>query len=307
MSSGNMATDILNILNEKYPAHFDNIEQLRDGGSVSYIVFSGRNKYFLRATKSVFFDTAMQGADIQIYLQGKGFPVPPIVRTKIGSPYIKKDNSIYILYEFIEGTETNIEQDAEIVGALVGKLHHIMKDYPGKLAVRDERFFIGRYVDILKNRQYAKTEEFAVYGSALWDNIKDLPRGYCHGDMHSGNVLKTPTGKHYILDFDTFCEGVPMYDLALICDMTEYFEFKENNYERSNMVLSRFVPEYMKYHSISTAEIEAFHDLIAIQHFSTQATIMEMFGADCLSDVELDGQLDWLYRWRAQCGKKARI
>ena len=55
---------------------------------------------------------------------------------------------------------------------------------------------------------------------------------------------------------------------------------------------------------MDTAETDAFYDLIAMQHFATQATIFEIYGVDCLSDAELDGQLDWLYRWREQCRKR---
>jgi|GEM_PF-3753538 len=35
--------NILNILNEYYPIHFDRNELMRDAGSVSYAVFSGND------------------------------------------------------------------------------------------------------------------------------------------------------------------------------------------------------------------------------------------------------------------------
>jgi hypothetical protein len=96
-----------------------------------------------------------------------------------------------------------------------------------------------------------------------------------------------------------------MYDPTLICDMTRYFEFDERNYDRSNKVLLRFLPEYKKFSPLSQTVINAFHPLIAVQHFSTQATVMECFGSDCLSDTDIDNQLDWLYRWREQCGNES--
>ena len=34
------------------------------------------------------------------------------------------------------------------------------------------------------------------------------------------------------------------------------------------------------------------------------STSMEIFGNDCLSDLELDDQLDWLYKWREQCARE---
>ena len=295
----------LYLLNENYPIFFDNLELMRDGGSASYAVYSGADKYFLRKIKPAFFDTAVKGAEVQAYLQNVGFPTPPIVRTNDGSLFVQTENGFYILYEFIDGEDSDPGQDAEIIGALVGNLHRIMKNYPGELIKRDKRFYIGRYVDILKDRNYPRADEFHAYGNSLWERIKGLPQGFCHGDMYNGNIRKTPDGKFYILDFDTSCDGFPMYDPTLICDMTEYFKFDKCNYEKSCNVLTRFLPAYINYNMLNQKEIDAFPYLIAMQHFATQATIMEIFGNNCLSDEELDGQLDWLYRWREQCESEA--
>ncbi|MCL2154012.1 MAG: hypothetical protein FWH57_13875, partial [Oscillospiraceae bacterium] len=173
--------DVLNILNEHYPIYFDKLEQLRDGGSTSYAVFSGDDKYFLRIVKPAFFDTAITGAHIQMFLLNNDFAVPPITLTAADQPYIKFENGLYILYSFIEGNEVDPEQDAEAIGELVGKLHAVMKGYPGDLVKRDKQFYICRYIDILRNRKYPRAEEFFEYGERLWDKIKDLPQGFCHG------------------------------------------------------------------------------------------------------------------------------
>ena len=291
----------IDILNGHYPMRFDKYEMLRDGGSASYAVFSGENKYFMRAVKPAFHSTALIGADIQVYLHKNGFFVPSIIPTNIGLPYLKTEDEFFIIYEFIEGKEIEPEQDAETVGEIIGSLHHVMKGYPGELEKKDKHFYIGRYVEILRNRDYPRADEFTAYGEQIWDKIKELPRGFCHGDMYCGNIHKTPYGKLYLLDFDTACDGFPMYDPALICDMTDYFHFDERNFDRSKKVLARFVPEYTKYSSLSQSEIDAFSYLIAMQHFSTQATIMEIFGYDCLNDAELDYQLEWLCKWLEQC------
>jgi Ser/Thr protein kinase RdoA (MazF antagonist) len=292
--------DIIKILNENYHINFDRCEQLRDGGSTSYAVFSGSNKYFLRVIKPAFFDTAVIGVDIQVYLQNNGFPVPPVISAKNAVSCVNTSDGLFILYEFIEGDESNPEQDAEAIGEIIGKLHFAMKNYSGELVKRDKHFFIGRYIDILTKKQYPKTDEFLAYGEALWDKVKDLPRGYCHGDMYVGNIHKTPDGSFYVLDFDTSCDGFPMYDLTLICNKTNYFDFDKRGYEIAREIFSRFLPGYLKYNSISQIEINAFFDFIALYHFALQATIIEMYGLDCVDNAFLDKQLDWLYRWREQ-------
>jgi Ser/Thr protein kinase RdoA (MazF antagonist) len=299
--------DLLNILNEHYPMKFGKHKLLRDGGSTSYAVISGGDKYFLRVIKPAFLDTAINGVDIQVFLQNKGFSVPSIIFTKDALPYVKTNNGLYILYEFIKGSESNPRNDAETIGELIGKLHYTMKDYPGELVKRDKHFYVGRYIDILKKKQYPKADEFLTYGDTLWEKVKDLPRGYCHGDMYRGNIHTTPDGKHYVLDFDTSCEGFPMYDPTLICNRTNYFDFDKRGYKKAKKILLRFLPGYLKYKYLSQAEIDAFFDLIALYHFALQATIIEMYGIDCVDNVFLDKQLDWLYRWREQCGNEGGI
>ena len=291
---------LVSILNQNYSIDFTRLELIRDVGSTAYAAFSEENKYFLRVIKPAFFDSAITGADIQAFLLLQGFPVPPIVFTIENLPYVKRNDTLLILYAFIEGDNADPEKDAEEIGALVGRLHHAMKSYTGKLIKRDKHFFIGRYIDVLQKIQYPRIEEYVAYGNALWEKVKHLPNGYCHGDMYDGNIRKAVDGKLYIHDFDTSCEGFPMYDTTLICNMTAYFDFDENNYHRSNNVLSRFIPEYRKYNTLTQAEVDAYHSLIAIQHFSTQATIMEIFGVDCIDAEVMDSQLDWLYRWREQ-------
>ena len=298
-----LSIEQINILKEHYPINFDRLEMLREGGSTSYTAFSGNDKFFLRVISPAFFDTAMTGADIQVFLHNNGFSVPAIIFTKENLPYIKTTNSLLILYEFIEGENSEPDKDAEAIGALVGRLHQAMKEYSGKLVKRDKQFYIGRYIDILRKLKYHRIDEYIIYGDYLWEKIKDLPMGYCHGDMYDGNIRKTLDGKLYIHDFDTSCEGFPMYDTTLICDKTKHFDFEECNYDKSNKILERFIPEYQKYNELSQEEINAFHVLIAIQHYSTQATVMELAGLDCIDSTDMDNQLDWLYKWSEQCAK----
>ena len=145
------------------------------------------------------------------------------------------------------------------------------------------------------------------YGNELWEKVKDLPRGYCHGDMHSGNMQKTPHGKIYLLDFDTSCIGFPMYDITLFCNRTNYFEYDEQGHEKSRIMLNRFLSEYKKYNKISQNEINAFYDLIALYHFTLQATMIDLYGLDCVNNTFFDKQLNWLYKWLEQCELSKKI
>lgn len=178
--------------------YFDSLEFVRDSGSMAYAVFSGRDKYFLRITKPAFFDTVHKSLEIHVFLMKQGFSVPPVIFTWDGSPCVHTSEEdgehLYILYEFIEGKEVDPEQDAEAIGALLGKFHSAMKAYPGTLVKRDKYFYIGRYIDILREKKYPRAEEFAAYGEALWEKIRVCRRGTVMEICTGGISIRRATG-----------------------------------------------------------------------------------------------------------------
>lgn len=299
---------VLHNLRSNYAMNFENIEFNRDGGSISYTVYADKGKFFLRVIRPELMHTALQSIDIHLYLADRKFPVPEIVLTKNNEPFIKtveQDKTyLYVLYAFIEGQAPESE-DAENVGKLVGRFHSIMQGYTGKLVVRDKYFFIDRYIEILRKKRYPKADAFSEYGNALWEKVKDLPRGYCHCDLYRGNVLKAKDGSLYILDFDTSCNAFPIYDVVLFCNETDFFEYKYEAYQKTKETLMRFLTGYLSCNTLSKAEIESFLDLLAVYHFQVQATIMEIYGLDCVNNEFLDQQLDWLLRWQKQCEQES--
>ena len=103
------------------------------------------------------------------------------------------------------------------------------------------------------------------------------------------------------MDFDTSCNAFPMYDVALFCNDTHWYNFEYDGYEKSKARFERFLKGYLKYCSLSKEEMEAFYDMIAVYHFQLQATIMEIYGYDCVGADYFDKQYDWLIKWKEQC------
>ena len=50
---------------------------------------------------------------------------------------------------------------------LVGKLHCLMKACPVQPLVRDKQFFIGRYIDFLRQKSYPKIGDYEKLGERL--------------------------------------------------------------------------------------------------------------------------------------------
>lgn len=296
--------DILEIINQHYNLNINNIELFREGGNLTYVIFDKDKRFFLKIVRPPFIQNAFHSIDIQLYLMKNQFPVIPLVLSKKDAAYVKTriddEERIFLLYEFIEGEEPD-PHNTDKVGELIGKLHKTMENYTGKLPKRDKYFFIERYLEIMRIKQYDKVEPFNEYGDELWEKVKNLPRGYCHCDLYRGNVHQDSSGILRVMDFDTSCNAFPMYDAVLFCNDTHWFNFEHDGYEKSKAKFKQFLLGYLKYHSLSKEEIAAFYDMIAVYHFQLQATMMEIHGYDCVDSGYFDKQLDWLIKWKEQC------
>ena len=295
---------LVEMLNSNYDLDIKNIELFREGGNLAYVVYGEDKKFFLKIIRPPFIENTLYSIVIQLFLMKNQFPVIPIVLAKNNAAYVETnindERKIFILYEFIEGEEPNPENTEE-VGELIGKLHRIMENYSGELPLRDKHFFIERYIEIMRIKKYDKVEAFREYGDDVWERVKKLPRGYCHCDLYRGNVHQDSSGILRVTDFDTSCYTFPMYDVALFCNDTHWYDFEYDGYEKSKARLEKFLKGYLRYRSLSSEEIEAFYDMIAVYHFQLQATMMEIYGYDCVGIDYFDKQYDWLIKWKEQC------
>jgi len=310
--------NIQNLIQDNYNINVQNIEMFRESmnGNRTYTVYGTDKKYFFKAVNNLAYfemQTALASVDIQLYLIQSGLPSIPIIFTKDRNPCIRietpDDEYMYIMYEFIDGGEPRSMIKA---GETLGKIHNVMKNYNGWLIERGKYYFIDRYVDLMRKNNYPKAELFGEYGNELWGKIKDLPRGYCHCDLYCGNMLSGKNGKIYLVDFDTSCNGFPVYDIALFCNGTNYFKFDTGGYERTRVRLEKFLTGYQRYNILSPEEISSVYIMLGVYHFQLCAQGIESDGYH--DDTEDNGymsntlifwerQYDWLLRWKEQCLK----
>lgn len=290
-----------NILTVEYGIESSSLEFLREGGAHTYIV-NGKTKYLLKVIGAAFSDTARQSVAIMRYLEEKDFPVPKTILTKSGESIFEteanSEKKLIVLMEFIEGDEPELEICAAEVGALVGRFHQLMEEYPLELLSHGKEFFIARYLNFLRQKNYPRIAEYEELGRRLWNKVKTLPKGLCHGDLHRGNLLQNPAGRIYLLDFDTACRAPLMFDVMVMCDMTNYFNLQPEDIDETKEVYQKFLSGYSKYHKLSHEEILSFPYWVAIRHFQLQATILEIHGIDCIDEGFIDGQLFWLNKWQ---------
>ena len=88
-----------------------------------------------------------------------------------------------------------------------------------------------------------------------------------------------------------------MFDVMVTCDVTDYFRLKPEDVSLTKEVYQKFLSGYSEYRALSQEEILSFPYWVAIRHFQLQATILEIYGIDCINEGFIDGQLYWLKEW----------
>ena len=83
----------------------------------------------------------------------------------------------------------------------------------------------------------------------------------------------------------------------VLCDMTDYFHLKTEDIRTTKEVYRKFLSGYSEYRRVSNEELLSFPEWVAIRHFQLQATILEIYGTDCIDERFIESQLNWLNRW----------
>ena len=288
-------------LRSRYGIRTSAVRFLREGGGTSWRA-EGDETFFVKEIGPAFAATARQSVSVMRFLEERGFPVPKTVLTRDGDalPEIRagEETRLLLVQEFIEGDEPDLTARAEDVGGLTGRLHSLLEEYPGELIARGSDFFIGRYLDFLRRKHYPRLSAYEDLGLSLYRRTGNQPYAFCHGDLHRGNLLETAQGRIVFLDFDTVCRAPAMFDVSVMCDMTDYFRLKQKDIDTANAVYRRFVSGYETIRQLRPAEKGSFFDWVAIRHFQLQATILEIYGIDCVDEAFIDRQLAWLTDWR---------
>lgn len=296
-----MLMQLLNDIREIYSKDFKDIALHRDMIGYVCVVSDSKDKFILKLFKDRNTMQAKQSIEIMSYLETAGFPTAHIIPTAAGVSHFVYDfegeDRIGVLYEYVHGTEPDKGTDVIAIGRQTGLLHKMMNASPLILSDHDKPFFIDRYIHCLREMNYERTHDFEVIGDLLWNRVKDLPRSFCHGDYHTGNMILDSRNEYVLFDFDAASNSFSMYDIAVFCDMTNYFKLSENEYEDTRYMLEEFMKGYREFSSLSDQELTAIYSFIAIRHFEVQATIIENLGIECIDKEFVDDQLEWLKRW----------
>ena len=302
------------ILNTCYSVQVDQIHLHRDMIGYVYIAEGatqrGTKKYVLKLYRPFDTENALGSIGILEYLRQQEYPVVSIVPTRENVSHVVIDTprgmSVAILFDYLDGPEPDLNTEIVDLARQVGRLHKTMETYPHPLPQRGKDFYVDRYLGILQALDYppSRISDLAAYGSICWSRLEHLPVGFCHGDLHTGNMRRSAPGCFVLFDFDIASCTHPLIDIATMCDGSDFNRFDALAYDRTRQIFEFFYQGYRHVRELSDAEIAAIFDFIPVRHYEIIATITRSQGIDKLSRTFLDEQYDWLMRWRNLCEHK---
>jgi Ser/Thr protein kinase RdoA (MazF antagonist) len=315
--SSSADTDRLrDILNTCYPIYVDQLHLHRDMIGYVYIAEGARvrstKKYVLKLYRPFDTENTLRSIGILAYLKQQDYPVVSIIPTREGALHVVIDTprgiSIGILFDYLDGPKPDLKTEMLDLARQVGRLHRIMETYPQPLPRRGKDFYIDRYLGILQELDYPpnRIADLAVYGSECWSRLERLPVGFCHGDLHTGNMRQTAPGCYALFDFDIASRTHPLIDIATLCDASDFNRFDAAAYARTQQVFEHFYQGYRREREVSDTEITGIFDFISVRYYEIIATITQCQGLEELSRAFLDEQYDWLIRWKELCERKSQ-
>lgn len=272
-------TSLLHYLNETYGLKLDDIHLHRDMIGAVYFLGQQDRRFVYKLYRVFDAQAAIQSTEIMSYLKSHDFPVPDIIPTRqnqlCSSFKLAEGRRMGVLFEYIDGQETNLHTDICEIGQLTARMHTLMQTYPGDLRILDKGFYIDRFIGHMRHLNWdaGKIAEMDEYGKVLWDRLLSLPQGFTHGDLHTGNLLKTASGKIVVVDFDISAYSHPVFDIATICDDTNFVELERKDLKKTRENFRRFYAAYSKERQLTQAEQDVILDCITIHHYELLGTI----------------------------------
>jgi Ser/Thr protein kinase RdoA (MazF antagonist) len=222
------------------------------------------------------------------YLSSQKGPVPKVILTKESKPFIEVNNHLMFLTKRIKGEEVHKIEDEYQINQCHRDFLSLMGHYKGDLITRNQTYYVERFIELLNKKAYPNEKRFEMkeMGDYFYDQIKYLPKGICHGDFHTGNLIKYEN-QIYLLDFDAVAYFSSHIDLITMNDLTDFNQYRKEDLFQTIKRLNQMIPE----NSYLIKPLMAF---IPIRHFELIATIAHANGLESMTESFLNQQYDWV-------------
>lgn len=283
-----------------------------------YIVKTKLRSYIMKIFKHDAFNNnnIKNSTSVMEFLYQKGLSVPQVIRNvnhlQVTSLLAPEGVREVVVTSYIAGVSTP-QLDDEKIASQSALIRKAMTEYPtlDQLHQLDVDELINRFITVLYEYYPDNIEEigfFKTYGAFLAENIKELqvkyPEsiGFCHGDFHTGNIIKTSDSDVSFIDFDACGLGCILMDIATYCNQMDYFKFDASKLGDTFRKVEVFTKSYSDVYPLSQEEIEAIPLFVALRHYELNATVplhrVPVEGKHWLNDNWLESQYTWLKKWQ---------
>jgi Ser/Thr protein kinase RdoA (MazF antagonist) len=164
------------------------------------------------------------------FLARQGFPAPKPVPARTGDLYLPYGERFLYLYAYIPGSHPRASDDFyRKLGVLLGRLHSM--DPCGEVPDSDltpEHWLVSIRASLLAADSFVgepgglSPDEQRAIAPALLEAIErfpsfdGLPHGILHSDACFTNLVETPSGELYLIDWEDAGIAYPLVDLGLV-------------------------------------------------------------------------------------------
>lgn len=164
----------------------------------------------------------MADAGILFYLKEANFPAPALTQTRQNQLLFEWGPGAWgYTHKFLAGE--NPEYNLEILQELAAMLAHLHSLYSDRQPYPVEVFWLEDLKRAAIQAENCRAvPEWGTLAAEVADNLrslpelKGLPKGLIHTDIHEGNLLVDPDGRLYLLDWEDAGQGELVLDLALV-------------------------------------------------------------------------------------------
>jgi len=251
--------------------------------------------------------------DVLLFLRRAGINVSvPIQRTDgnfVGTVHAPEGERYTVLFSYAPGREVTYKaKDAEAAaayGTLAAQIHTATERFttPHQRTALDLEHLIDSPLRSIQS-MLAHRQENWEYLQALTDKLRlwvtelapsGLGRGFCHGDLHWGNVHQDD---HMLTLFDFDCCGIGWraYDLAV-------FRWAARLRKKEAEQWPAFLGGYQEERQLQEADIQSIPYFVALRHvwlMGLHVGSRQDFGTAWLNDAYFDEAFNFLREWEAE-------
>ncbi len=268
----------------KGPLH---AELLARGVNDVYLLRGGDTRYAMRVLRRGFrsaeevrYETALIG-----FYAGQGIDVSAPLITRDGegfaavqAPEGERFLSVFTWADGAPMARRATAADAARLGATVARMHLMAEDFAPPHAVDvDSPAFMARRLPALMTMVGADSEQGRLYADLIDKASQrlralDLPRGPCHGDIHTHNVFLADDGRLIFLDWDN-C-GADFFAKELL-----HFVWRNDYLSRGADLSAAFLTGYETVRPFSDEEREQLPFFLTVRHLFILCGMAGMSGA----------------------------